>query len=81
MKTSLVLRIVCRDETVARAIATAIGPDNVDFPPGQRLVMAQAGKLLRFAVTSTGSVASLLASVEEILTHAQLAAEALRVAE
>ncbi len=59
----------------AEAVMAALAPDNVAFPPGQEMEMSIDGSDVRISVGG-GAIPSLVATVDEVLAHAQAALEA-----
>lgn len=57
----------------AAAVLRALGPDNVGFPPGLTMRMAEEAGGLVLEFESRGAEASLAPTVDEALGHAQVA--------
>lgn len=69
------IRIAELSERRAAAALAALAPDNVSFPPGQSMEMSVEGRALVITV-SGGTMAQLVATVDEAMAHAQAALEA-----
>lgn len=71
------VRIRIAELTARRAAAAlaALAPDNVSFPPGQSMEMSvEEGALV--IVVAGGTMAQLVATVDEAMAHVQAALEA-----
>jgi len=77
MSPSCRVRVRIADISGRRAAAAlaALAPDNVSFPPGQSMEMSVEGGALVISVAG-GTVAQLVATVDEAMAHAQAALEA-----
>lgn len=69
------VRIAELTERRAAAALAALAPDNVSFPPGQSMEMSVEGGALVMVVAG-GTMAQLVATVDEAMAHAQAALEA-----
>lgn len=69
------IRIAELSERRAAAALAALAPDNVSFPPGQSMEMSVEGGALVITVAG-GTMAQLVATVDEAMAHAQAALEA-----
>lgn len=57
----------------AEAVRSALEPDNVDFPEGLSLEIENIDNALVFNFYSTGSMKKLIPTVDEVLSHVQMA--------
>ena len=69
------IRIAEVSERRASAALAALAPDNVSFPPGQSMEMSVEGGAL-VIVVGGGTMAQLVATVDEVMAHVQAALEA-----
>ena len=57
----------------AEAIKSSLEPDNVNFPEGQSMHIAEAGGVLVLDFESVGSMRKLVGTIDEVLEHVQVA--------
>jgi tRNA threonylcarbamoyladenosine modification (KEOPS) complex Pcc1 subunit len=60
-------------EKKAQTVRKALEPDNVDFPENLTLKVENVDNKLVFDFQSQGSMKKLIATVDEVLEHVQLA--------
>ncbi len=60
-------------EEKAKAVQSALEPDNVDFPEGMSLEIENIDNALVFNFQSTGSMKKLIPTIDEVLAHVQMA--------
>ena len=60
-------------EQLALELCDVLTPDNVDFPEGLTVKMQAAGKTAIMNVCSNRSMAQVTGTVDEILSHTQMA--------
>lgn len=69
------IRIHSLPRSKAAAVLDALGPDNVGFPEGQSVRMGSDSDSVEITVEG-GTPGQFIATVDEILEHAQVALEA-----
>ena len=60
-------------EKKAKALQSALEPDNVDFPKGLSLEIENIDNALVFNFQSIGSMKKLIPTIDEVLAHVQMA--------
>jgi soluble cytochrome b562 len=60
-------------EKKARAVRSALEPDNVDFPQGLSLEIENIDNALVFNFQSTDGMKKLIPTIDEVLAHVQMA--------
>jgi len=63
-------RVICTYESdpASRAIAAALGPDNIQAPKGVKINTAARGKTLVTTLEVDGRIETLLATLEDLLS-------------
>ncbi|MEM4391349.1 MAG: KEOPS complex subunit Pcc1 [Candidatus Nitrosotenuis sp.] len=73
METRIQITISNITEKKAAAIIGALEPDNVDFPEGLSLDIENLDNALVFNFQSTKEMKKLTATIDEVLSHVQMA--------
>lgn len=77
MKVQLRLKITCATSQFAKAVCTALRPDNVAFPPGLSMKISVRGQVLEISFMSAARLETLLSTVDEVLSDIQTSKETL----
>lgn len=73
METKIQIKISNVSERKASAIRGALEPDNVDFPEGLTITMENLDNALVLSFHSTKNMKKLTSTVDEVLSHIQMA--------
>jgi len=68
---------VYESERVARAIAEALTPDNLDLPAGLSVKTEAVGKSVQSKITLDGKIETLLNTLDDLLSCTQIAESAI----
>jgi hypothetical protein len=71
------IKITYTDEKTARAIQSAITPDNIGAPDGMHIMVYVTEKTLEIEIYSDRSIGSLVATLDDLLSCIQAAEKAL----
>ena len=68
------------DEKTAAAVAEAVSPDNSEVPAGLTVKTVQDGSRVETDINLEGKIATLIATIDDLLESASTAEKTLRVA-
>jgi tRNA threonylcarbamoyladenosine modification (KEOPS) complex Pcc1 subunit len=71
------IRIRYRDGEIARAVSTAVSPDNVKVPPGITIETETDDDVLSLSIACSRGIGSLVATVDDLLSCVQAAERAI----
>ena len=62
----------------AKVVKKSLEPDNIDFPDGLSLKVEKIDNKLVFSFSNSGNMGKLIATIDEVLEHANLALEVIK---
>lgn len=73
------IHITFKGNFYANVVCLALLPDNIDFPKNLKLSTLRKGRNLSFLLTSSGTVGTLISTIEDLLESCQLSLNVLSI--